>query len=164
MRFTMDPFLRCPHSTPQPPPTGRVWAGLHMDFDFPHELSGQCLGNRVKKRPSTRATIQPLGHFPPATLRPRPSRTSSLFLIIAPIVKSQSFSFAPLANHVLSLFINLRPGSCSPMIDIIVFKVTKRECRVSAPQPRGPTDLGKNYEPARTVATNARSPPSPHLG
>ena len=35
-----------------PPTNHNLWAGLHIDFDFPHEASGQCLGKRVKKRPS----------------------------------------------------------------------------------------------------------------
>ena len=86
----------------------------------------------------------PRWHFPPAILRSGPLKHSSPFLIIASIVKSLSLTVAPLANHCLSFFINLRLGTRSPVITVL--EVTKTACQagVGAASSAGP-DLEKNY-------------------
>lgn len=96
--------------------------------------------------------------IPTSSDRPGPLKRSSPFLIIASVVKSLSLTIAPLANHGLSLFINLRLHARG--LVIIVLEVTKRACRVSAQQAQRPRTWRKTT-PAQTGASSASAAPCP---
>lgn len=125
-------------------------------MDLPGRAWGTGPRNGLQRLPRR----QPPGrHSQPTTL----SQDPSLSLIIAPTLKSQLLTLAPLTNHDLSLFIDLPLGSCgcdySCPVERRARKLGRERCGFRRRMLSGPQTWGRS-SPVQPPACRCPFPPT----